>query len=85
MVRFSRVRRSVLRMGHPQIRWAVLLMTQHRGIPAALQGDRAGVGALPLKAMECAKSHGEMFCRHAAWLQVAEAVLESTIYIIEIQ
>jgi len=40
-------------MGHPQIKWSVLLMTQHGGMPAELQGDHAGVGALPLKAMEC--------------------------------
>jgi hypothetical protein len=53
MVRFSRVRRSVVRMGHPQIRWSVLLMTQHRGMLAELQGDRAGGGVLPLKAMKC--------------------------------
>src|SRR5215467_15161243 len=42
-------------MGHPQIRWSVLLMTQHEGMPAELQGNGVDVGTLPLKAMECGK------------------------------
>src|SRR5262245_23575517 len=53
MVRFSRIWRVVVRMGHPQIRWSVLLMTQHEGMPAELQGNGVDVRTLPLKAMEC--------------------------------
>src|SRR5262249_39758415 len=53
MVRFSRIWRVVVRMGHPQIRWAVLLMDQHEGMPAELQGNGVDVETLPLKAMEC--------------------------------
>src|SRR5713101_6861532 len=53
MVRFSRVWRAVLRMGHPQVRWSVSLMTQHEGMPAQLQGDGEGVEALPLNWVEC--------------------------------
>jgi exodeoxyribonuclease V alpha subunit len=53
MVRFSRVWRAVLRMGHPQVRWSVLLMTQNGGMPAQLQGDGEGVKALPLNWVEC--------------------------------
>ena len=34
MVRFSRVWRAVVRMGHPQSKWSELLMTHHGGIPA---------------------------------------------------
>jgi hypothetical protein len=45
--------RSVFRMGHPQVRWSVQLMTQNGRMPTQLQGDRAGVGALPRNAMEC--------------------------------
>src|SRR5438309_8736210 len=53
MVRFSRVWRAVWRMGHPQVRWSVWLMTQHGGMPAQLQGDGEGVEALPLNWVEC--------------------------------
>src|SRR6266446_3731608 len=53
MVRFSRVWRAVLCMGHPQVRWSVWLMTQHGGMPAQLQGDGEGVEALPLNWVEC--------------------------------
>src|SRR5262245_25230198 len=42
MVRLSRVWRAVFRMGHPQVRESVPLMTQNGGIPAQLQGDREG-------------------------------------------
>src|SRR5712691_2336417 len=55
MVRFSRVWRAVLRMGHPQVRWSVLLMTQNGGMPVQLQGDGEGVEALPLNWMECGR------------------------------
>src|SRR5207302_9987347 len=55
MVRFSRVWRAVWRMGHPQVRWSVWLMTQHGGMPAQLQGDGEGVEALPLNWVECEK------------------------------
>src|ERR671931_81628 len=48
MVRFSRVWRALLRMGHPQVRWLVWLMTQDGRMPSQFQGDGGGVGALPL-------------------------------------
>src|SRR2546426_7633983 len=35
-------------MGHPQVRWSGWLMTQNGGIPAQVQGDEEGIGALPL-------------------------------------
>jgi hypothetical protein len=54
MVRFSRVWRAVLRMGHLQVRWSVPVMTQDGGMPAQFQGDREGFEALPRNAMECA-------------------------------
>src|SRR6266568_3995252 len=57
MVRFSRVWRAVLRMGHPQVRWSVWLMTQHGGMPAQLQGEGEGVEALPLNWVECGFFH----------------------------
>jgi hypothetical protein len=38
----SRVWRAVFRMGHPQVRESVPLMTHNGGIPAPLQGDREG-------------------------------------------
>src|SRR4029434_3257940 len=53
MVRWSRVWRAVWRMGHPQVRWSVWLMTQHGGMPAQLQGEGEGVEALPLNWVEC--------------------------------
>src|SRR5262249_42440066 len=53
MVRFSRVWRGLLRMGHPQVRWLVWLMTQGGLMPSQLQGDGGGVGALPLNWVEC--------------------------------
>jgi hypothetical protein len=40
-------------MGHPQVRWSVLLMTQDGGMPAHVQGDGEGVKALPLNWVEC--------------------------------
>src|SRR2546427_11284422 len=49
MVRFSRVWRAVLCMGHPQVRWSVQLMTQNGGIPAQFQGDREGQRSLTTK------------------------------------
>ena len=53
---FGNLRQSlVVRMGHPQVRWSVLLMTQHGGRPAQLQGDSEGVKALPLNWVECTK------------------------------
>ena len=55
MVRFSRVWRVRLRMGYPQVRWSVLLMTQDGGMPAQVQGDGEGVKALPLNWVECEK------------------------------
>jgi hypothetical protein len=45
-------------MGHPQVRWSVLLMTQDGGMPAHVQGDGEGVKALPLNWVECAKFGG---------------------------
>jgi hypothetical protein len=45
-----------MRMGHPQVRWSVLLMTQDGGMPAHVQGDGEGVKALPLNWVECGKS-----------------------------
>src|SRR5215217_8288808 len=39
IVRFSRVWRAVLRMGHPQGRWSVRLMPQHEGMPSQFQGE----------------------------------------------
>jgi arylformamidase len=44
-----------MRMGHPQVRWSVLLMTQDGGMPAHVQGDGEGVKALPLNWVECEK------------------------------
>jgi hypothetical protein len=43
-----------LRMGHPQVKWSVQLMTHNGGIPAPFQGDREGRGLPPLNPMECA-------------------------------
>src|SRR5262245_41120897 len=42
-----------------KVRDPVLLMTQHEGMPAELQGNWVDVGTLPLKAMECEKSMSE--------------------------
>src|SRR5215471_16955921 len=42
MVRFSRVWRVVLRMGHPLGRWSLQMMTQDGGKTAQLQGDHEG-------------------------------------------
>src|SRR5919108_3778247 len=42
MVRFSRVWRVVLRMGHPLGRWSLQMMTQDGGKTAPLQGDHEG-------------------------------------------
>src|SRR5215510_784078 len=49
MVRFSRVWRAVLCMGHPQVRWSLQLMTQNGGIPAQFQGNREGQRSLTTK------------------------------------
>src|SRR5262249_53146930 len=49
MVRFSRVWRGGVRMGPPQVRWSVLLMTQHGEIPAQFQGDCEGQRSLTTK------------------------------------
>ena len=38
-VRFARVWRAVLRMGHPLVRWLLQMMTQDGGTTAQLQGD----------------------------------------------
>src|SRR5439155_25333380 len=51
MVRFSWVWRALLRMGHPQVRWLVWLMTQDGIMPSQFQG----AGALPLNRVECGK------------------------------
>src|SRR5256885_15564952 len=53
MVRFSRVWRAGLRMGHPQVRWSTPVMTQDGGMPAQFQGDHEDFEALPRNAMEC--------------------------------
>src|SRR5690349_24813182 len=39
IVRFARVWRAVLRMGHPLVRWSLQVMTQDGGTTAQLQGD----------------------------------------------
>src|SRR5215831_11574485 len=39
IVRFARVWRAVLRMGHPPVRWSLQMMTQDGGTTAQLQGD----------------------------------------------
>src|SRR5262249_54315024 len=39
IVRFARVWRAVLRMGHPLVRWSLQMMTQDGGTTAQLQGD----------------------------------------------
>src|SRR5215831_16451057 len=54
MVRFSWVWRALLRMGHPQVRWLVWLMTQDGLMPSQFQG----AGALPLNRMECGFYYG---------------------------
>src|SRR5712691_11648644 len=71
MVRFSRVWRAVLRMGHPQVRWSVWLMTQNGGMPAQLQGDGEGVEALPLNWVECGKSHHQPRPRFTTRIRLA--------------
>ncbi|HEX9867836.1 MAG TPA: hypothetical protein VGC99_04460 [Candidatus Tectomicrobia bacterium] len=53
LVRLSRVWQAGFRLGHPQVRWSVLRMPHNGGMSAQLHGERAGVSALPLKAMEC--------------------------------
>src|SRR5215471_17878252 len=60
MVRFSWVWRALLRMGHPQVRWLVWLMTQDGLMPAQLQGDEGGSGALPRNRLECGSSLGAL-------------------------
>src|SRR5262252_7297086 len=57
MVRLSRVWRAVWGMGHPLVRWSVLLITQHGGMPAQWQGDGEGIEALPLNWVECGNSY----------------------------
>ena len=52
--------RAMFRMGHPQIRWSVSLMTQDEGNPAQIQGNHADVRALPLKSVECAISRRQL-------------------------
>src|SRR5262249_1724706 len=42
IVRFSRVWRAVLGMGHPLVRWSLQMMTQNGGMTAQLQGDHEG-------------------------------------------
>src|SRR5215471_9701439 len=42
IVRFSRVWRAVLGMGHPLVRWSLQMMTQDEGMTAQLQGDHEG-------------------------------------------
>src|SRR5215470_1718203 len=44
MARFSRVWQSALRIGHPQIRWSMLVMTHNGGIPAQWQGGTQASG-----------------------------------------
>jgi hypothetical protein len=42
IVRFSRVWRAVLGMGHPLVRWSLQMMTQDGGMTAQLHGDHEG-------------------------------------------
>src|SRR5215470_3104741 len=42
MVRFARVWRAVLRMGHPLVRWSMQMMTQDGGKTTQFQGDHEG-------------------------------------------
>ena len=44
--------------GHPQVRWSRQLVAQDAGNASPLQEDCDGVGALPLKLVECAKFFG---------------------------
>src|SRR5882724_8179450 len=39
--------------GHPQVRWSMSLVTQDAGNASQVQEDCDGVGALPLKSVEC--------------------------------
>src|SRR6266567_6962134 len=66
MVRFSRVWRTLLRMGHPQVRWLVWLMTQDGLMPSQFQGDEGGAGALPRNRVECAFLRGKDLWRWCA-------------------
>ena len=59
MVRLSRVWRAVLRMGQPQVRESVQLMTQDEGTTEQFQGDDEGTGAPPLNQVECEKFRGD--------------------------
>jgi hypothetical protein len=40
--------------GYPQVRWSVQLATQDEGNASQFQEDCDGVGALPLKSVQCA-------------------------------
>src|SRR5215471_8001248 len=42
IVRFSRVWRAVLRMGHPLVRWSMQMMTHDGGKTTQFQGDHEG-------------------------------------------
>src|SRR5215510_6118901 len=66
MVRFSRVWRALLHMGHPQVTWSVQLMTHNGGISTQFQGDCEGRGLPPLNPVECAES----FCLLCAILRL---------------
>jgi len=57
-------------MGHPQVRWSVLLMTQNGGMPAQLQGDGEGVEALPLNWVECESREEAPYVRTACFEDV---------------
>ena len=46
---FAGLAGRVCRIGHPQVRWSVQLMTQHGGIPAQFQGDCEGQRSLTTK------------------------------------
>src|SRR6266849_4402155 len=55
MVRFSRVWRAVVRMGHPQVIRFRQLMRDDGGNTLKSQDNRKGLRMLPLNAIECGK------------------------------
>src|SRR5215831_19293675 len=68
IVRFSRVWRALLRMGHPQVRWLVWLMTQDELMLSQFQAD-GGVGALPQNRVECGNCRASSpFSDAASWV-----------------
>src|SRR5262245_20747962 len=56
MVRFSRVRLAALPMGHPQLRWSLLLMEHHEGKALKYQVKQERLTVLPLNPMESENS-----------------------------